>query len=118
MNNKISRADVEEASSIILTSETGVIGVVETGYSLPGNGADSCISIATSNHFMTVRDGKFVINSQNGQVREMPASAASYAPFAKEVIAAFKLGKAPVAGLTDAYEALKLMSRAYQEAGL
>ncbi|MFH1478048.1 MAG: Gfo/Idh/MocA family oxidoreductase [Verrucomicrobiota bacterium] len=118
MNNNVSQAEVEEASSIILTSETGVIGVVETGYGVPGNGADSYFSITTSNHFMTMRDGRLVINSQNGQVREMPAGSTSYASFAKEVLKTFKLGNAPGAGLRDAHAALKLLDRAYRATSL
>ncbi|MDD5483766.1 MAG: Gfo/Idh/MocA family oxidoreductase [Kiritimatiellae bacterium] len=117
MNNNISQADVEEASSIILTSETGVIGVVETGYGMPGNGVDSSVSIVTSRHFMELRAGKFIINGQNGQVREMMADTASYELFVNRIIAAFKRGQAPVAGLMDAYETLQLLDRAYRAAG-
>jgi len=115
MNNKVSQANIEEMSTVVLTSQTGVIGVVETGYGVPGNGADSYFSIMTKNHFMTVHDDKFLINSQNGQVREMPAGKVSYSIFVKEAINAYKLGQAPIAGLMDAYEALKLIDCAYHE---
>jgi predicted dehydrogenase len=125
MNNKSEGADVEDYSLLTLTPDDGTIGIIETGYTFPGDASEQReFSFSLSSDRYYVRSGEESIHvrdrsnlSEGTETRALRLNTDDYYPvFVERVLADIQSAGAPVAGLKDAADVMRIIDAAYASA--
>jgi predicted dehydrogenase len=125
MHARTHNGAVEDYSLVTLTTEDGVIGLVESGYSFPSTPDEQReFSFTLGSNRNYLRSGADRIDyrvrddlSSGTRSRSVRLDTDVYYPiFVKKVLAEYKDGKASIAGLRDAEAMMRVMDAAYASA--
>jgi predicted dehydrogenase len=125
MNHKSARRDVEDYSVLTLTTEDGTIGVIETGYTFPGDAHEQReYSFTLSSEHYYLRSGDESIHIRNrstlGEGTKTVAvrlnSDDYYPVFVERVLRDIQSGAAPIAGLADIEAVMRVIDAGYASA--
>ncbi|HEV8260325.1 MAG TPA: Gfo/Idh/MocA family oxidoreductase [Burkholderiales bacterium] len=125
MHSRTHGGAIEDYSVVTLATQDGVIGVIESGYSFPSTPDEQrefSFTLGSSRNYF--RSGADRIEYRDRS--DLPAGTRSrsirlntdvyYPIFVKQVLAEYRAGKAPVAGLRDAEAVMRIMDAAYASA--
>jgi predicted dehydrogenase len=111
---------VEEMGTVLLRSESGVIGTVEAGYTYAAmSGGDYEWRVAAGNCYLVDRGPTLEVATLDDGRRvsvEIPDQRARYDRFAGDTLARLQAGQCPVATLEDCYRAMRVVDEAYRVA--
>jgi len=125
MHARTHNGDVEDYSLVTLTTEDGVIGLVESGYSFPSTPDEQrefSFTLGSSRHYFRSGADQIDYRGRNDlgsgtKSRPIRLNTDVYYPiFVERVLAEYKSGNAPVAGLRDAEKMMRVMDAAYASA--
>ena len=109
---------VEDYASVLLKSESGVLGTVEVGNGFPREGTDGEWKIAFRDAIMTLKDDVLRLNTSEGEeVLGSEDAENSSAKVLRETIDAAAHGDKPPISVHDCYRAVRLIDAAYIAAG-
>ena len=108
---------VEDYATVLLRSESGIVGTVEVGNLYPGKGGDGEWKLSGSDALLSLREGTLrCVTSAGeqdfpGQPDEQPSAAAL-----RDALARWQRGEPPAVGIEDAWRAARLVDAAYEMA--
>ena len=117
--------DIEDYSLIVLTTDQGAVGVVETGYTFlkrPGEQREACFSFRSGkNYYRISQEAARVISSVEGvpEGHDLRASIETddfYPVFVERTIDDFRKSRKPLAGLRDMERVMNIIDAAYASA--
>jgi predicted dehydrogenase len=125
MNSRTHRGAIEDYSLVTLSTEDGVIGLVESGYSFPSTPDEQrefSFTLGSSRNYL--RSGADRIDYRNRddlsagtRSRSVRLDTDVYYPvFVKRVLAECRAGNAPLASLRDAEAMMRVVDAAYASA--
>jgi predicted dehydrogenase len=109
---------VEDYASVLLRSESGILGTIEVGNTFPGDGTDGECKVAGRDAILVLRDGTLRlitgsgVETMPGQPEEAPALTAL-----RDALDHWQRGAAPPISVQDCYRAVCLIDQAYRMAG-
>ena len=117
LSNKMFREEIEDYSLLLLKSDKGTLGEIESGYISSG--------LPEDRDSFTIYTEKREIYFQNNVVRWIDRSSGTFEErrlpsqslrelFVRNILWCFREEKPPVANLKDAYEVLKVIDRIYE----
>jgi len=123
LHNRIHHRAVEEFGSILLESDSGVIATVEAGYSYASRqaGGDFEWRIALSDRYLIDRDSTVSsvgFGDSAPEILPNRPQGERYREFGRDTLERLAAGSPPIADLEDCYNAMLLVDRAYEKAGL
>jgi predicted dehydrogenase len=105
---------VEDYALVLLRSASGVLGAVEVGTTHPGKGADGEWQLAGRDALLVQRGGRVRCTTAAAETELAAAQPEPLSALAlKDVLARWRAGRAPLAGLGDCYRVMQLIDRAY-----
>jgi predicted dehydrogenase len=109
---------VEDYASVLLRSESGILGTMEVGNTFPRDGTDGEWKVSGRDALLTVKDGIMRINTARGEetMSGEPTENLSY-QILKETLDCWQRGAAPPVSVHDCYRAVRLIDQAYMLAG-
>ena len=114
-------ADVEVFSTMSLRTETGKIGLVETGYTYPGNAPelrDFSFTLAADRFYVkSATDGMRYVPRDGAPARDVAIALDTdqyYAAFVHDTIRRFERGDGPASGLAEMEQVMKVIDKAYE----
>lgn len=122
LSSKIHDCGVEEYALITLSSRSGIIGLIEAGYTYPtlDDGGDYEWRLGTKNLYLCERRVRGQETTHEAHVLDrLPAQLATtelgdrYEVFARDTIHRLKSGKPPRATVHDLYRAMQVIDQAY-----
>jgi predicted dehydrogenase len=126
MSNKCSGGDVEDYSLVVLTTESGAVANIETGYTFPGDAREQrefSFSISSDKYYLQSGDGSAIhirhrdIVERKSMTRSVRLETDEYYPiFAGHVISSIKKSQPPIAGLDEVLAVMRTVDAAYQSA--
>jgi predicted dehydrogenase len=126
MSNKCNGENVEDYSLLVLTTESGTIANIETGYTFPSDAKEQrefTFSISSQRYYAQSGDNSSMhIRKRDApdnqtQTRRIRFETDVYYPvFVEHVIAGFTRSKPPLAGLDDVLRVMRVVDAAYQSA--
>jgi predicted dehydrogenase/sugar phosphate isomerase/epimerase len=125
MSFRTHRGEIEDYSIVTLQTDDGVIGVVESGYSFPSTSDEQrefSFTLGSSSHYAySGRDAVHFRDRANiatgTRTRPVRLETDVYYPaFVTRVLAEFRAGSSPVAGLRDAEAMMEIIDAAYASA--
>lgn len=115
MNSLTYQKEIEDSSTIVLASEDGTIGTIETGYARPTVGAEEYHTFCTTKSYVTVRKNMMEREDRQGEKNKTEIRRNNlYNDFVKNTLNSFKNGDNPIADLNDMYEVMRVVNRAYE----
>lgn len=112
--------EIEDYAVLTLLSAGGVVGVVETGYTLPtlAPGGDYRFVVATHDRYLQ-EDAQGLRSLRMGQAApeelDTPPSSRRYQVFAADTLSRLAAGQPPRVSLEDLWAAMALIDQAYRE---
>jgi predicted dehydrogenase len=109
---------VEDYASVLVCSESGILGTIEVGNTFPGNGTDGEWKLAGRDAILALKDGLIRcitpegVDTMSGQPEEP-----LYLTALRDTLAHWQRGEAPPASVHDCYRAVCLIDQAYKLAG-
>jgi predicted dehydrogenase len=125
MSNKCSGEDVEDYSLLALTTQSGTVATIETGYTFPSDAKeqrDFSFSISSNQYYIKSCKDAFQLRDHNNiekgtQTRAVRLETDEYYPiFVEHVISSIKNSEPPIAGLDDVLSVMRVVDAAYQSA--
>jgi hypothetical protein len=120
VSDRVHGRAVEELATVLLRSESGVIGTIEAGYTFAANsGGDFEWRVAASNCYLIDRGAALHVATMDDGRRatvEIPDQRARYDRFAGDTLARLRAGQGPVATLQDCYRAMCVVDEVYRVA--
>jgi predicted dehydrogenase len=125
MNSRLHGAAVEDYSLVTMTTDDGVIGVVETGYTFPSapeEPREFSFTLSSRNHYIRSGPESIVARSRaapnrGSESRSVRLNTSVYYPvFVERVLADYRAGKPPIAGLREAEAVMQIVDAAYASA--
>ena len=131
ISNRAEEQRIEDYASVLLRSESGILGTIEVGYTFPRrttegasnaqpadklpDGADGEWKIAGRDALITAKDGALRIVTRDGETRRPnpPAEPPSFR-IIQDTIACWRNGVAPPVGAFDCCRAVELIDEAYR----
>lgn len=114
MSNLLHKKEIEDSSTIILESEGGTVGVIETAYCHPMT--EQYYAFTGTEGYAVVRGGVMEYVSKKGERMKFDLEKVDlYAGFVDHTLDAFTNGREPIADLRDISEALRVVNLAYEE---
>lgn len=108
---------VEDYASVLLRSESGVLGTVEVGNGFPRDGTDGEWKIAGRDAILTMKDGAMKLSTADGDELYPAAEAASPAFTAvQDALDRWRRGAAPLISVHDCARVMQLVDQAYAQA--
>jgi len=109
---------VEDYASVLLRSESGVLGTVEVGNGFPRDGTDGEWKIAGRDAILTHKDGVLKLATAAGD-KTLPTGdiTAPYFTAVRDALDHWQRGEAPPIGVHDCLRAVRLIDQAYALAG-
>jgi predicted dehydrogenase len=110
---------VEDYASVLLRSESGILGTVEVGNGFPRDGTDGEWKIAGRDAILTMKDGLVKLATAEGD-ETFPGSkvAAPYFTAVRDALDHWQRGAPPPISIHDCVQAVRLIDQAYEQAGL
>jgi predicted dehydrogenase len=109
---------VEDYASVLLRSESGILGTIEVGNTFPSDGTDGECKVAGRKAILVLKDGilRLItasgVETMSGQPEEPPALTAL-----RDALDHWQRGAAPPISVHDCYRAVCLIDQAYDIAG-
>ena len=105
---------VEDYASVLLRSESGILGTVEVGNTFPGNGTDGEWKVAGRDAILALKDGVIRHLSAAGE-ESLPGQpdAPLYLTALRDTLDCWRRAAAPPASAHDCYRAVRLIDQAY-----
>ena len=109
---------VEDYASVMLRSESGILGTVEIGNGFPRNGTDGEWKIAGRDAILTMKDGILKLATAEGD-ETLPGTdvTAPYFTAVRDALDHWRRGAAPPISVHDCARAVRLIDEAYERAG-
>ena len=110
---------VEDYASVLLRSESGILGTVEVGNGFPRDGTDGEWKIAGRDAILTMKDGLVKLATAEGD-ETFPGSnvTAPYFTAVRDALDHWQRGAPPPISVHDCVQAVRLIDQAYECAGL
>lgn len=109
---------VEDYASVMLRSESGVLGTVEVGNGFPRDGTDGEWKLAGRNAILTMKDGVTKLATAGGDETFPGGSVtAPYFTAVRDALDRWQQGKSPPVGVDALVPVARLIDRAYELAG-
>jgi predicted dehydrogenase len=110
---------VEDYASVLLRSESGILGTVEVGNGFPRDGTDGEWKIAGRDGILTMKDGVVKLATAEGDTT-FPGSSvtAPYFTAVRDALDHWQRGAPPPISVHDCVQAIRLIDQAYEHAGL
>jgi len=105
---------VEDYASVLLRSQSGVLGTVEVGNTFPRDGTDGEWKLAGRDAILTMKDGVVKLSSKEGD-KVLPGVdlTAPYFAAVRDALDRWQAGKAPAISVHDCARLVRLIDRAY-----
>ena len=119
-SNRIHRLPIEDYSMATLRSSTGVLGLIESGYSYPAlSGGDLEWRVVSEQAYLQLGRESFSLRTMAGrhEVLRPPSLLDLYRIMLEDAIRRLRRGAPPDAGLQDCLEAMELVDAIYAAAG-
>lgn len=109
---------VEDYASVLLRSESGILGSIDVGNTYPGNGTDGEWKIAGRDAILALKDNTLRLITATGDTT-LPGQPEEplYVTAVRHTLACWQRGEAPPASVHDCYRAVRLIDQAYAAAG-
>jgi predicted dehydrogenase len=109
---------VEDYASVLLRSESGILGTIEVGNTFPGDGTDGECKVAGRHAILALKDGTLHLATSSG-VKTMPGLPEEPPALTalREALDHWQRGAAPPISVHDCYRAVCLIDQAYEIAG-
>jgi predicted dehydrogenase len=109
---------VEDYASVLLRSESGILGTIEVGNTFPGMGTDSELKVAGRDAMLVLKDDTIRLITASGE-ETIPGApdAPLYSMVLRDTLDCWQRGEAPPASVHDCYRAVRLIDQAYEIAG-
>jgi len=110
---------VEDYASVLLRSESGILGTVEVGNGFPRDGTDGEWKIAGRDAILTMKDGLVKLATAEGD-QTFPDSnvTAPYFTVVRDALDHWQRGAPPPISVHDCVQVIRLIDQAYEHAGL
>ena len=110
---------VEDYASVLLRSESGILGTVEVGNGFPRDGTDGEWKIAGRDAILTMKDALLKLATAEGD-ETFPGSGvtAPYFTAVRDALDHWQRGAPPPISVHDCVQAVRLIDQAYECAGL
>ena len=109
---------VEDYASVLLRSESGILGTIEVGNTFPGIGTDGELKVAGRDAILVLKDDTIhLITASGEETRPGEPDEPLYLMVLRDTLDSWQRGKAPPASVHDCYRAVRLIDQAYEIAG-
>ena len=114
VSRRAHKLPVEDYASVMLRSQSGVLGTVEVGNGFPRDGTDGEWKLAGRDAILTMKDGVLKLATAAGD-EMLPGSdvTAPYFTTLRDALDHWQQGKAPPIGVQDCLRAVRLIDQAY-----
>jgi predicted dehydrogenase len=110
---------IEDYASVMLRSDSGILGTVEVGNTFPRDGTDGEWKIAGRDAILTMKDGILKLATVKGdEILPGTDTTAPYFTAVRDALDHWRDGKAPPIGVHDCLRAVRLIDQAYARAEL
>jgi predicted dehydrogenase len=118
LSRRAHECPVEDYASVMLRSESGILGTVEVGNGFPRNGTDGEWKIAGRDAILTMKDGILKLATAKGD-ETLPGTdvTAPYFTAVRDALDHWQRGAPPPIGVHDWVRAARLIDQAYEHAG-
>ena len=109
---------VEDYASVLLRSESGILGTIEVGNTFPGMGTDGELKVAGRDAMLVLKDDTMRLITASGE-ETIPGEPDEplYSMVLRDTLDCWQRGEAPPASVHDCYRAVRLIDQAYEIAG-
>ena len=109
---------VEDYASVLLCSESGILGTIEVGNTFPGMGTDGELKVAGRDAMLVLKDDTIRLITASGE-ETIPGAPDDplYSIVLRDTLDCWQRGEAPPASVHDCYRAVRLIDQAYEIAG-
>ncbi len=109
---------VEDYATVLLRSESGILGTLEVGNTFPRDGTDGEIKVAGREAIMVLKDGLIRLTTATGEETRsgVPEENLSYLVL-RDTLDRWQRGEPPPVSVHDCYRAVRLIDQAYEMAG-
>ena len=109
---------VEDYATVLLRSESGVLGTLEVGNTFPGDGTDGEWKIAGRDAILVLKDDVLrVITTQGTETLPATTPEPPYMLILRQTLEHWQRGVPPPVSVHDCYRAVQLIDQAYELAG-
>jgi predicted dehydrogenase len=114
VSRRAHKLPVEDYASVMLRSQSGVLGTVEVGNGFPRDGTDGEWKLAGRDAILTMKDGVLKLATAAGD-EMLPGTdvTAPYFTTLRDALDHWQQGKAPPIGVQDCLRAVRLIDQAY-----
>jgi predicted dehydrogenase len=119
-SNKIHRLPIEDYSVATLRSGSGILGLIESGYSYPAlSGGDMEWRVVSEQAYLQFGRETFALRTLAGrhEVVRPPSTLDLYRIMTEDAVRRLRSGELPSAGLQDCLQAMELVDAIYGAAG-
>jgi predicted dehydrogenase len=118
LSRRAHQCPVEDYASVMLRSESGILGTVEVGNDFPHNGTDGEWKIAGRDAILTMKDGVLKLATADGdEALAVPDAAAPAFVAVRDALDHWRRGAPPPISVHDCARAVRLIDQAYARAG-
>jgi predicted dehydrogenase len=109
---------VEDYASVLLRSESGILGTIEVGNTFPGMGTDGELKVAGRDAMLVLKDDTIHLITASGE-ETIPGAPDEplYSMVLRDTLDCWQRGESPPASVHDCYRAVRLIDQAYEMAG-
>lgn len=109
---------VEDYATVLLRSESGILGTLEVGNTFPRDGTDGEIKVAGREAILVLKDGLIRLTTATGEETRsgVPEENLSYLVL-RDTLDRWQQGESPPVSVHDCYRAVRLIDQAYEMAG-
>lgn len=109
---------VEDYASVLLRSESGILGTIEVGNTFPGMGTDGEWKVAGRDAILVLKDDTLRVITANG-AQALPGQLEEplYVAAVRQTLECWQRGEPPPTSVHDCYRAVRLIDQAYEIAG-
>ena len=109
---------VEDYATVLLRSESGILGTLEVGNTFPGMGTDAEWKVAGRDAILALKDETLRVITANGE-QTLPNRLEEplYVTAVRQTLACWRQGEPPPTSVQDCYRAVRLIDQAYDLAG-
>jgi predicted dehydrogenase len=118
LSGRVHQQAVEDYASVMLCSESGVLGTVEVGNGFPRDGTDGEWKLAGRDAILTMKDGVIKLATATGD-EILPGTdvTAPYFTTLRDALDHWQKGAPPPISIHDCLRAVRLIDQAYERAG-
>ena len=109
---------VEDYATVLLRSESGVLGTLEVGNTFPGDGTDGEWKIAGRDAILVLKDNVLrVLTAQGTETLPATTPEPPYLLILQQTLEHWQRGVPPPVSVHDCYRAVQLIDQAYELVG-